>query len=372
MSVILATAGYDHKIRFWEAPSGICSRALVFPDSQVNRLEITRDKQFLAAAGNPLIRIFEVNGASTGPVMACEGHSASVTGVGFQGDGRWMYSCSEDGTVKVWDLRGPGAQRSFLCGAPCNDVVLPADGGDRTLVSADAGGRVKVWDLGTGRAIADVCPEREAAEAALPPVTGDHPEGTGGKGKGAATKAVGEGGASRPAVAPTPAQGPCSPAPLQAVDVSEDGGLLCCLSSRGEVHAYDLSATGIPERTHSFRAHHSYATACRISPDGRHLVTCGSDRTARLWSTSGATDRGPDGSGNGSGGDGSIWKCDGVLDGHGRWVWDAAFSADSSYLVTASSDYSSRLWNLRTGEVVRQYSGHAGPVTCVALNDSST
>jgi hypothetical protein len=34
MSVILATAGYDHKIRFWEAPSGICSRYLKYPDSQ--------------------------------------------------------------------------------------------------------------------------------------------------------------------------------------------------------------------------------------------------------------------------------------------------------------------------------------------------
>lgn len=49
----------------------------------------------------------------------------------------------------------------------------------------------------------------------------------------------------------------------------------------------------------------------------------------------------------------------------------AAFCADSSYLVTASSDSTARLWNLRTGDVVRQYHGHQGAVTCVALNDSS-
>lgn len=35
-SVILATAGYDHKIRFWEAPTGVCSRHLRYPDSQVS------------------------------------------------------------------------------------------------------------------------------------------------------------------------------------------------------------------------------------------------------------------------------------------------------------------------------------------------
>jgi G protein beta subunit-like protein len=52
MSVVLATAGYDHKIRFWEAPSGACIRIIKFADSQVNRLEITPDKQFIAAAGS--------------------------------------------------------------------------------------------------------------------------------------------------------------------------------------------------------------------------------------------------------------------------------------------------------------------------------
>ena len=44
MSVILVTAGFDHRIRFWEAPSGICQRVLKYPDSQVNKLEITPDK----------------------------------------------------------------------------------------------------------------------------------------------------------------------------------------------------------------------------------------------------------------------------------------------------------------------------------------
>lgn len=63
MSVILATAGYDHSIRFWEAPSGVNSHTLRFNESQVNCLEITPNKQFLAAGGNPNIRLFEINDA---------------------------------------------------------------------------------------------------------------------------------------------------------------------------------------------------------------------------------------------------------------------------------------------------------------------
>ena len=60
MSVKVATAGYDQKINIWEAPSGRCSRTLRYPDSQVNCLEITPDKKFRAAAGNPHVRLFEV------------------------------------------------------------------------------------------------------------------------------------------------------------------------------------------------------------------------------------------------------------------------------------------------------------------------
>ncbi|KAL3811403.1 hypothetical protein ACHAXA_005304 [Cyclostephanos tholiformis] len=61
-----------------------------------------------------------------------------------------------------------------------------------------------------------------------------------------------------------------------------------------------------------------------------------------------------------------------TLNKHRKWVWDAVFSADSSYLVTASSDRSALLWNLRTGTPVRQYTDHDYAVTYVALNDSST
>ena len=44
-AVVLATAGYDHKIRFWEASREKCVRMLRYPDSQVNALSITNDKQ---------------------------------------------------------------------------------------------------------------------------------------------------------------------------------------------------------------------------------------------------------------------------------------------------------------------------------------
>ena len=60
-----------------------------------------------------------------------------------------------------------------------------------------------------------------------------------------------------------------------------------------------------------------------------------------------------------------------TLTSHQRWVWDCAFSADSAYLVTVCSDHYARLWELSTGAIIRQYSGHHRGTVCVALNDYS-
>lgn len=50
----------------------------------------------------------------------------------------------------------------------------------------------------------------------------------------------------------------------------------------------------------------------------RYLATCSADTTVKLWSLSPNYE----------------FKLDKVLQGHQRWVWDCAFSADSAYLVT--------------------------------------
>lgn len=50
----------------------------------------------------------------------------------------------------------------------------------------------------------------------------------------------------------------------------------------------------------------------------RYLATCSADTTVKIWSISQNYEL----------------KQEKVLQGHQRWVWDCAFSADSAYLVT--------------------------------------
>ena len=171
MSVILASAGYDHTIRFWDALTGVCSRTIQHTDSQVNRLEITSDKRFLAAAGNLYVRLYDIKQAgsaggnssaapgasgaggtgnasssSSNPVMTFEGHNGNVTLIAFQIENKWMVLSSEDGTVKVWDVRSPSVQRNYKHYCPVNEVVIHPNQGE--LISCDHDGNIRIWDLG--------------------------------------------------------------------------------------------------------------------------------------------------------------------------------------------------------------------------------
>jgi len=152
MPVVLVTGGYDHKIRFWDATSGVCNKSISFGESQVNCIQVSSDKSLLAAGGNPMIQLFDVNMVDERPLLTYDGHTNNVTTVGFQRDQKWIYSSSEDGTVRVWDTRSNNYSRKYDCGSPVNTVCIHPNQAE--LISGDQNGTIKVWDL-----TADKCRE---------------------------------------------------------------------------------------------------------------------------------------------------------------------------------------------------------------------
>ena len=313
-------------IRLWEAPSGKCHAMLKFNDSQVNRLEISGDKQFLAAAGNPLIKIFDI---TTGEArLTLQEHTSNVTAVGFSVTGQYLYSASEDSTLKVWDLRTTACIQSWPVGSPVNCATLRSD--KDQFWSGDAAGFVKQWDL---RSPSDVVSSQQPEWEA--PSSGSSVGSSSSQGGG---RKVNQN---------------YSISPIQAVDISDDSRTLIALSNKGTVFVWDPSIT--VRYVTQFRSNSipgTYSLHGKIAPDCRHLVTTASDGTAKLWDT-------------------ATWELSSTLQAGNKWVWDAAFCADSGYLVTASSDNTARLFNLGTARVVQEYYGHQSAVTCVALNDSS-
>jgi len=309
MEVILATAGYDHTIRFWEAHSGVCYRTLQYADSQVNKIEITPHK-YLAAAGNPHVRLYDVNSKSATPLTSFEGHSGNVTALGFQKDGRWMFTGSEDKSVKIWDLRTPsgGCQREYKCDAAVNTVALHPNQAE--LISGDQDGNIKVWDLTADKCSREVTPDGDTA--------------------------------------------------MRSVSIAPNGTVAVAANNDGSVFVWRLAAedTSRFDLLEKFTAHKNYILKAAISPDSRSLATTSADKTIRIWDLD---TKGLDKD--------HTYTLNKTLTGHQRWVWDCVFSADSAYLVTASSDQSARLWDLAQGEPIRHYNGHHKAVVCVALKD---
>lgn len=303
--VILATAGYDHTIRFWQAHNGICKRTVQHGDSQVNALEITPDKQLIAAAGYQHIRMYDLTTINPNPVINYEGVGKNVTAVGFQEDGKWMFTGGEDCSARIWDIRSRNlqCQRIFQATTPVNCVSLHPNQSE--LYIGDQSGIIHIWDLKTNKN-EQLIPEADTS--------------------------------------------------IQHITINADGTYMAAVNNKGNCYIWSMTTSNGDEPTQlrpkmKLPAHKRYSLKCKFSPDSTLLVTTSADTTAKIWKTA------------------DFSLVTELHDANQRWVWDVAFSADSRYIVTASSDNLSRLWCVETGEIKREYSGHQKAVTCLALRD---
>src|SRR5262249_15092192 len=89
--------------------------------------------------------------------------------------------------------------------------------------------------------------------------------------------------------------------------------------------------------------------AVAVSPDGRHIITGSYDRTAAVWDL--AT--------------GQRLR---ELTGHRASVRAVAVSPDGRYAVTGSEDRTAAVWDLATGQRLRELEGHQRAVMAVAYS----
>ncbi|XP_042888514.1 target of rapamycin complex subunit lst8-like [Penaeus japonicus] len=235
--VILATASYDHNIKLWQAHSGICQRTLQHNESQVNAMEITPDRQLLAAAGYQHIRMYDINSSAPNPVINYEGVSKNVTAVGFQEDGKWMFTGGEDSTAKIWDLRSRNlhVSRIFQVSAPVNCACLHPNQAE--LFVGDQSGVIHIWDVKT-----------EHNEQLIP-----EPD-----------------------------------ASIQSIAIDPEGTYMAAVNNKGKCYVWRLSGgTPVASRPYFARRHWSSVIAVTYNNyiSSSMMVTTSADHTAKIWKT---------------------------------------------------------------------------------------
>jgi WD40 repeat protein len=375
----LATSGYDHTVRIWDARDGNLRATFTGP-AAVKALMISPDGTWLATLNDGTgVRVLD---AATGEVRAAlSGWTRSAS---ISPDGSLLVTVGYDGTLQLWDTDSWSLRRTVVGKRDklhLQDAVISPDG--TWLAVTNIVHEVTVFGVDRGDVIAVLRGHtKEISEVAICPdgswlATASQDEtvriwST----ETWATLRVLAGHAGG----------------VRAVAISSSGDWLATGGHDNTAWIWD-SKTG--SNTATLTGHSDTVSAVAISPDDGWLTTASWDATVRIWNIGAeraeesrenyargvtATATSSDGSWIGTGSDdGTVRVLDAgtararaVFTGHASPVTVVAISPDRRWLATGTTRGDVRIWDVETGECHPVVAGHTDCVTAMAISPDGT
>ena len=111
----------------------------------------------------------------------------------------------------------------------------------------------------------------------------------------------------------------------------------------------EMQSANITEEAMVLKGHQSQVLCVVYSRDGTKLLSCGEDKTVRLWNRL----------------DGKLER---TMSGHIGTVFGVAFSLDGKHGFSAGEDNTVRMWDLSNGKEIKQFTGNRSPVNAIAVS----
>ncbi len=305
---LLATGGSDDedgRVKLWDITTGELKNAFIGSDYRIRNIAFSPDGRTIASCEGWLDRTVRLWNIATGTLKTTlTGHMDGVNTVAFSPDSLTLASGGRDNTVCLWDV-STGNYKSTLI-SHTDDIVSVAYSPDgTTLASGSMDGTIILWD-------AENLQKRTT-------ITG-HTVG------------------------------------FSSIAFSPDGSTIVSGSEDKMVRLWDTT-TGNNRLT--FTGHTSPVMSVAFSPDGRTIASSGTstheddwfgvDNTVRIWDVITGTHRA-------------------ILFGHEKSAYHLTFSPDGRNLVTCGTDKKAIFWDIATGNPLWTIVGDARKEGRVDLN----
>jgi WD40 repeat protein len=275
--------GQGGEIKFWNLKKNNCFMTITAHERWVRGLCWHGDRLF-SCSNDKTVKVWDMNTGSL--LQLYEGHENNVPMIHVSMFNNTMISCSRDQTVKIWDIEQGTCLRTLTGHLHAVNCILS---NASYIISGDRGGNLKVWDTNEGKCVKNICTGLDVVQCL---------EFTG-EGRGGGGELILGGGSAR-------------------VD-----------EKKYPFEVWDLSS-GSPVK--QLLGHTGFNWAMQFDPLNNKLVTGGADKTIRMWNLQ---------SGQCEGEVADIEQ--GRLANHTDSIYTLRFA--TSRIVSGSKDKTIKIWN---------------------------
>lgn len=143
---VIATAGADKTIKFWDAKTFKLLRTYRGHRDFINRITFAPDgRSFATASIDGNVRIWSTRSRKL--FRSYKGHNGIVTGLTFDSAGKTLISAGKDTTIRLWNVKSRRRTARTLQAKGAQITALAFSPGHDRLAVSDANGETELWSL---------------------------------------------------------------------------------------------------------------------------------------------------------------------------------------------------------------------------------